>query len=245
MQKRKTQSRTESAKRSRINKYGHFRVGDLKNELPFSPAECINWFNTYTGPGKLPLSQSSNSSAREPVIGPAGIERLCQDISVDPEDTVMLALAWKLNAGQLGFFKQSEWVHGMADLECDDCEKLKRKLPRLRELFINETHFKSIYQFCFDFTKGAGHRNLEIELGKAMLKLIFGTRWALLSEFIAFLDNSRYKVLNRDQWNNILEFSKTIKPDLSNYDVNGAWPVMLDEFVEFYQKSCMETQPDD
>jgi len=69
------------------------------------------------GPGKLPLSQSSNSSAREPVIGPAGIERLCQDISVDPEDTVMLALAWKLNAGQLGFFKQSEWVHGMADLE--------------------------------------------------------------------------------------------------------------------------------
>lgn len=50
-------------------------------------------------------------------IGPEGIERLCHDISVDPEDLVMLALAWKLKATQMGFFKKTEWLSGMRELE--------------------------------------------------------------------------------------------------------------------------------
>jgi DCN1-like protein 4/5 len=29
-------------------------------------------------------------------------------------------------------------------------------------------------------------------------------------------------VINKDQWCNILEFSRTIHNDLSNYDVDGA-----------------------
>ena len=36
------------------------------------------------------------------------------------------------------------------------------------------------------------------------------------------LQNSKYHVLNRDQWYNVLEFSRTISPDLSNYDEDGA-----------------------
>lgn len=34
--------------------------------------------------------------------------------------------------------------------------------------------------------------------------------------------NSQYKVVNRDQWMNILEFSHSVSPDLSDYDMNGA-----------------------
>ena len=33
---------------------------------------------------------------------------------------------------------------------------------------------------------------------------------------------AKYKVINKDQWCNILEFSRLIKPDLSNYDEDGA-----------------------
>jgi len=158
-----------------------------------------------------------------------------------------LALAWKLKAQEMGFFKRSEWVQGMTQLECDNCEKLKRQIPILRQLFDNEAQFKSIYQFSFDFSRNVGHRNVDIEMGKAMLKLLLESKWSLLPDFIVFLNNSRYKVLNRDQWNNILEFSRTIKPDLSNYDVNGAWPVILDEFVETQQKlhPPMEAQADE
>lgn len=33
---------------------------------------------------------------------------------------------------------------------------------------------------------------------------------------------SKYKVINKDQWCNVLEFSRTINLDLSNYDEDGA-----------------------
>ena len=48
--------------------------------------------------------------------------------------------------------------------------------------------------------------------------------------FFLYLQNSKYKVLNRDQWCNVLEFSRSILPDLSNYDEDGAckyWLVIL------------------
>ncbi|KAG2456566.1 DCNL5 protein, partial [Polypterus senegalus] len=46
-------------------------------------------------------------------------------------------------------------------------------------------------------------------------------------------NQSKYKVMNKDQWYNVLEFSRTVHSDLSNYDEDGAWPVLLDEFVEW------------
>ncbi len=37
-----------------------------------------------------------------------------------------------------------------------------------------------------------------------------------------FPQQSKYKVINKDQWCNVLEFSRTINLDLSNYDEDGA-----------------------
>jgi DCN1-like protein 4/5 len=78
---------------------------------------------------------------------------------------------------------------------------------------------------------------MDMETAKAMLQLLLGKHWALYTQFSQFLDQSKYKVINKDQWCNILEFSRTIYNDLSNYDVDGAWPVMLDEFVEWLKAS--------
>lgn len=61
-----------------------------------------------------------------------------------------------------------------------------------------------------------------METAKAMLQLLLGKHWPLYSQFSQFLDQSKYKVINKDQWCNILEFSRTISNDLSNYDVDGA-----------------------
>ncbi len=35
----------------------------------------------------------------------------------------------------------------------------------------------------------------------------------------------------------LLEFSRTVLEDLSNYDPTAAWPVALDEFVEHIRRS--------
>lgn len=70
-----------------------------------------------------------------------------------------------------------------------------------------------------------------------MLTLLLAPNWSLLPHFMQFLEEeSRYRVMNKDQWFNVLEFSRTVAPDLSNYDEDGAWPVLLDEFVSWFRK---------
>uniref|UniRef100_A0A2K6G259 DCN1-like protein n=1 Tax=Propithecus coquereli TaxID=379532 RepID=A0A2K6G259_PROCO len=82
-------------------------------------------------------------------------------------------------------------------------------------------------------------RSLDINTAKCMLGLLLGKIWPLFPVFHQFLEQSKYKVINKDQWCNVLEFSRTINLDLGNYDEDGAWPVLLDEFVEWYKDKQM------
>lgn len=51
------------------------------------------------------------------VIGPDGIEAFCKALGVDPEDPVMLVLAYKMDAKQMGYFTKKEWLKGLQDLQ--------------------------------------------------------------------------------------------------------------------------------
>lgn len=51
--------------------------------------------------------------------------------------------------------------------------------------------------------------------------------------------NSR-SVVSKDLWLQVLDFGHQIKPDLSNYDENGAWPVLLDDFAAHMQELINE-----
>lgn len=194
----------------------------------FSQKLCLAWFREY-------------STADDPdVIGPEGMEKFCEDIAVEPENIVMLVLAWKMDAKQMGFFTVQEWLRGLSDLLCDSSKKLRSKLDHLRSLLNDQVLFKNIYRYAYDFARDKDQRSMDIETGKAMLQLLLGKHWCLYGLFHQFLEQSKYKVINKDQWCNILEFSRSIKPDLSNYDEDGAWPVLLDEFVEWLKSRPRE-----
>lgn len=45
------------------------------------------------------------------------MEKFCKDIGVEPENIVMLILAYKMNASQMGYFTKSEWTKGFTDLQ--------------------------------------------------------------------------------------------------------------------------------
>lgn len=40
------------------------------------------------------------------------MEKFCEDIGVEPENVVMLVLAYKMGAKQMGYFTQEEWLKG-------------------------------------------------------------------------------------------------------------------------------------
>lgn len=77
---------------------------------------------------------------------------------------------------------------------------------------------------------------MDIDTAKQMLQLLLSPKWRVFPYFVEFLNCSKYKVINKDQYYNILDFSRTVNDELTNYDENSAWPVLLDEFVEWCRK---------
>jgi len=170
----------------------------------------------------------------EAQIGPEGVEGLCRDIGVEPENVVVLVLAWHLNAQSMGYFKKEEFVSGLQALSVDSVDKLKAQLNVFKSELDDPIKFKDIFRYAFGFAKEKEQKILDLATSDAMLDLLMGGRFPHTERLRQFLkEQTSYKSINLDQWMNILEFSRTIKADLSNYDENGAWPVLLDEYCEW------------
>ena len=83
-----------------------------------------------------------------------GVQQFCEDIGVDAEtDTIVLAIAWKMDAEEMGTFTRKEFQKGMAALGVETAEALREKLPKLRAEVADPWSFKKLYAYCFKFAK--------------------------------------------------------------------------------------------
>ena len=131
-------------------------------------------------------------------------------------------------------FTRDEWNLGFSVMGVDTIDGLKRSFDRLHNLLQSEKAFRDFYSFCFNFAKepGFGVRTLPIEVANQMWKLVLEGRFNRLDVWLAFLEHRNVKAVTKDIWDMTLTFAITIKEDLSNFDEDGAWPVLLDDFVE-------------
>ena len=70
---------------------------------PFSLFKCAMWFREY-------------ANTQGDLIDPDGIKKICRDIGIEPENSVMLSLAYTLRAEQMGYITETEWMKGMTSL---------------------------------------------------------------------------------------------------------------------------------
>ncbi|KIJ17126.1 hypothetical protein PAXINDRAFT_73516 [Paxillus involutus ATCC 200175] len=92
--------------------------------------------------------------------------------------------------------------------------------------------FSELYQFCFAVSKPPQSRNLDIETATALWSVLLTPRHPIITELIEFLnEKGTYKGANKDIWNMVHEFCRVINTNLDNYETDGAWPTMLDDFV--------------
>lgn len=168
------------------------------------------------------------------IVSVDGISTFCQDLGVDPADIVMLVLSWHMSAATMCEYSKEEFVNGLARLGVDSVEKLKRRLPDVRNELRDEHKFREIYNFAFAWAKEKGQKCLQLDTAVAMWKLIFSDEreWQLIDEWAEFLQKHHNRAISKDTWTQLFEFSRNIKPDFSNFDENGAWPYLIDEFVE-------------
>ena len=147
-------------------------------------------------------------------------------------DPVILNISSKMEAKTMGAYTKEEFFRGMTRMETSDARALKSKIPALRAEMDDPAVFKRVFEYAFDFAKEPNHKSLPLETATAMFKVLLDGRWALVDEWCAFLEKHEIKAVTRDTWTQTLEFSRQIGEDTRGYDPAGAWPYLIDEFVE-------------
>lgn len=191
--------------------------------------DAVNaWFDTYIDPDD-----------DEDTIHEEGILKFCEDIGVDPQDLVVLVIAWKMGATYMCALTRKEWQKGMQEMDCDSAATLMTKIRLLRESIASEAEFKRFYSFCFGFSKEPGQKSLSIDIAMAMWELLLSTRFKeLTASWLAFLvEKKPVKGVTRDTWDLLFDFFVKVRESYDNYDENEAWPVLIDDYMTWINRT--------
>ncbi|RVW35670.1 DCN1-like protein 5 [Vitis vinifera] len=140
-----------------------------------------------------------------------------------------------------GWQIEEEWRRGLKALRTDTVSKLKKALPELEKEVRRPSNFVDFYSYAFRycltvFSLRGETKSIDIESICELLDLVLGSQFqAQVDSFVEYLKTQNdYKVINMDQWMGFFRFCNEISfPDLRNYDPELAWPLILDNFVEW------------
>uniref|UniRef100_A0A7S0RJ02 Defective in cullin neddylation protein n=1 Tax=Pyramimonas obovata TaxID=1411642 RepID=A0A7S0RJ02_9CHLO len=198
-------------------------VGSVSSKTSAKELEAINaFFGKYSEPSEPEL------------IGPEGVEKLCADLDVAPSDVRILMLAFKMNAAKMGYFTAEEWRHGMASMGCNSIDKLRKCLHTLETEVQQTAVFREFFKYAFTFCcTEPRQKTLDVDTASQMLQIVMPNS-PHLEPFLQFIqEQTEYKALTLDQWQGFLRFCEETLPDVSNYDESQAWPLLIDNFVEW------------
>lgn len=94
-----------------------------------------------------------------------------------------------------------------------------------------------MYHFAFQFAQEKGKKNVDVELACALWDMLIGEQnCGFLAKWKAFLtakyERNEILVVTKDTWDLFYDFHKQTRGNIANFEDDGCWPTMIDEFVE-------------
>lgn len=116
--------------------------------------------------------------------------------------------------------------------------KLKLRL----NLEADFSEFSRFYDFVFFVCRENGQKNITISKAVTAWKIVLAGRFRLLDHWCNFVENNQRYNISEDTWQQVLAFSRSVHENLEGYDREGAWPVLIDDFVEhMYRMGGVDT----
>jgi DCN1-like protein 1/2 len=192
------------------------------NRATVDTGKLARWFATYCEPDA------------PDEMGPDGIQKLCDELGVAPEDPVLLVISKHMGAERMLVYTKEEFIRGMTDIRVDSVASLKARIGNLRNELASSASLRDVYAFTFKWACPPGQRSMPVDTAIALWQLLLHGRFPLLKPWCEFIEHNRKHAISKDEWMLLLDFATaTAKDGIKGYDESAAWPVVIDTFVEY------------
>lgn len=180
---------------------------------------------------------------------------LTEDLEVGMEDPSSLVALEIIGSPAMGVMTKKQFVDGWVQAAISAGGKKPLDTTSAQKAFIasqvsqlasNPTLFKKVYKHTFFVAKEKAVKAVDLETACGLWGVLFskqGMAWKTpgvdwLSLWIEYLGENWKKTVSKDMWNQTCEFAIKSKadPTLAWFTAEGAWPSVIDEFVDWYKQ---------
>jgi DCN1-like protein 1/2 len=216
---------------------------ELENLTPYSTSrkkpkdletfDLNKLFNYYVTISHEDDEEDADEDLKNCITG-EGLLTFSDDLKVNPLDEILLFIFWKLEAKRQ-YVLTSEEFNNFQKNGCKNMKEIKGKIGSWRKDLKDNAIFKEFYRFVFDYSR-ENKKVLDLEFALPTWELLFQERYPLIEKWCQFVKSFHKKPITKDVWLQFFDFINDVGVNLHQYEDDGAWPVLIDEYVQFLKK---------
>lgn len=168
------------------------------------------------------------------------------DLGINPEDDVTAIIAaYILESPSQGVFLRDLFVKNWSRVNYK-VDSLEGMTQYLNESKNNNDLMKHVYKFAFKYALEDGEKKLDVDSAIALWKVFYKDQFEqyyrsgnhttvtkFVEDYLLAGKVPEKKQISRDEWEMALSFFQIPLEDLKDHSTAAAWPLLMDDFVDF------------